>query len=122
MSDVVRRLRRLAGWLVRKVLPDFRRSVSAEAAVASSPAPPLPNMIGLSELMAPGGDKYVVFFAPEAGVVPHYIAHCVVAKTLEERGYRTLIVQCFDVYPRCVVMDGDSLPLDLSAEQRTSVC
>jgi len=92
----------------------LRAPAAAEAALKIQQ----PRTVGLGELMTPGGDKFVVFFAPEAGVVPHYIAHCVVAKTLEERGHRTLIVRCFDVYPRCVVMDGEVLPHDLSAEQR----
>jgi hypothetical protein len=63
-----------------------------------------------------------IFFAPEAGVPAHYMAHCVIAKTLQERGHRTLIVQCRGIYPRCVVMDGRGLPQDLSDEQRRSVC
>jgi hypothetical protein len=124
MNDIIRRLRRLGGQAVRVIYPAFRRPVSPQAAVVpeTPPPPPLPNMIGLSELAASGGDPYVVFFAPEAGVVPYYIAHCVVAKTLEERGYRTLVVKCFDVYPRCVVMDGSSLPFDMTTEQRTNIC
>lgn len=81
-----------------------------------------PRVVSLSELMRPGDEKIVVFFAPEAGIVPHYMAHCVVAKTLEDRGHRTLIVRCLDVYPRCVVMDGEVLPLDLTVEQRQAVC
>jgi hypothetical protein len=131
MSSLLHRVKRLGGRAVRLVWPGFRRPVvhgtavpTAQPAPAPSPpAPrPLPNKIALSRLMAPGDDRYVVFFAPEAGVVPYYIAHCVVAKTLEELGYRTLIVQCFDVYPRCIVMDAESLPHHLSAEQRSSVC
>lgn len=116
---------------MRVVWPGFRRpgfrlrheaAVSPPPAAPEIPSPQLPNRIALSRLMARGDDRYVVFFAPEAGVVPYYIAHCVVAKTLEQLGYRTLIVQCFDVYPRCVVMDGESLPFDMSAEQRRNAC
>ena len=44
------------------------------------------------------------------------------AKTLEERGHRTLIVRCFDVYPRCTAMDGHSLPLVPTVEQRVEIC
>jgi hypothetical protein len=93
-----------------------------EIAVPPAPEPLLPRVVGLSELASSGDDGFVVFFAPEAGIVPHYIAHCVVAKTLEDRGHRTLIVRCNDVYPRCVVMDGELLPQDLTAEQRKQVC
>ena len=84
--------------------------------------PPQPHVLKLSSLVGPGDEKFVVFFAPDAGVVAHFIGHCVVAKTLEERGYRTLIVRCLDVYPRCVVMDSQALPQDLSSEQRNAVC
>jgi hypothetical protein len=122
MRATARKLRRLVGRTSRAVLRGFRGTASPKEAEAPLRRPPLPNLIGLSELMAPGGDRFVVFFAPEAGIVPHYMAHCVVAKTLEERGYRTLIIRCLDVYPRCVVMDGHTLPFDLSAEQRRNVC
>jgi hypothetical protein len=81
-----------------------------------------PNVMSLSDLASSNQDKFVVFFAPEAGVVPHFITTCVVAKTLEELGQKTLIVRCFNVYPRCVVMDGELLPHDLDAAQRKSVC
>lgn len=109
--------------LVRRVIDAVSlpppRTENFQQQVRSSPQP---HIVGLDELKAPGGDKFVVFFAPDAGVVPHYIAHCVVAKTLEDRGHRALIVRCLNVYPRCVVMDGEVLPLDLTAEQRTDVC
>lgn len=82
----------------------------------------LPNVMSLSDLATPNDDKFVVFFAPEAGVVPHFISTCVVAKTLEELGHKTLVIRCLGVYPRCVVMDGELLPHGLSAEQRKSVC
>ena len=76
----------------------------------------------MSEMTAPSDDRYILFFAPEAGVVPHYMAHCVVAKTLSERGHKTLIVRCFDIYPRCVTMDAWGLPHELTAEKREEVC
>ena len=131
MDIIVRKIRRLAGRAVRVIWPNFRQLSGAEAValsppssppIAPPPSPPRPNMIALSQLMAPGDDRYVVFFAPEAAIVPFYITHCVVAKTLEQRGYRTLIVQCFDVYPRCVVMDGLAQPFDMTADQRSNVC
>ena len=64
----------------------------------------------------------IVFFAPEAGIVPHFMAHALMARTLQERGHRVLVVRCADVYPRCVVMDGLSLPLDMTSEQRAAAC
>src|SRR5690242_13115875 len=54
-----------------------------------------------------------VFFAPEAGVGRHFTAHALLARTLKERGERVLMVRCFDLYPRCIVMDSFSAPLDM---------
>jgi len=64
----------------------------------------------------------IVLFAPEAGVVAHFMAHCLVAKMLQERGHRVLVVRCQDVYQRCVVMDAMALPHDMTLEQRQSAC
>jgi hypothetical protein len=64
----------------------------------------------------------IVLFAPEAGIVSHFMAHSLVAKILQERGHRVLIVRCHDVYQRCVVMDSMSLPRDMTLEHRRSAC
>src|SRR6185312_6361580 len=64
----------------------------------------------------------IVLFAPEAGVVSHFMAHSLVAKMLQERGHRVLVVRCHDLYRRCVVMDAMALPRDMTLEQRQSAC
>jgi hypothetical protein len=64
----------------------------------------------------------IVFFAPEAGVVPHFMAHCLIAKSLQERGHRVLIVGCAGVFQRCIVMDGRGLPLDAGQSERRRAC
>jgi hypothetical protein len=64
----------------------------------------------------------IVLFAPESGIVSHFMAHALVAKSLQERGHRVLVVRCHDVYQRCVVMDSMSLPRDMTLEQRQSAC
>lgn len=114
---------RIALWRLRnRALRAFTAAppIAIESPAAAAPMT-APNVIGLAGL-ATASDKYVVFFAPDAGVVPHYITHCVVAKTLEDRGHKTLIVRCTNVYPRCVVMDGEVLPQELTTEQRADVC
>jgi hypothetical protein len=83
---------------------------------------PEPTRVTLEQLAAFNGEKAVVFFAPEAGVVPHYIAHCLVAKSLKERGHRVLIIRCFDVYPRCVAMDAAALAMEPTEQERLAVC
>lgn len=104
-----------------RVARRLARLVVGPAPVAPIKPPPGTRRYHLSELDQ-GNEKFVVFFAPEAGIVPHYISHCVVAKSLEERGYRTLIVQCSGLYPRCIVMDGHSVPLVPTVEQRAEIC
>lgn len=47
-----------------------------------------------------------LFLAPEAGVTPHFVSHCVLARTLKELGHPTLMIGCFDLYPRCIVIDS----------------
>jgi len=51
--------------------------------VAEAPAQAAAGTAREGGTRALGHEKVVVFFAPEAGVVPHYMAHCVVAKSLE---------------------------------------
>ena len=102
--------RRGAGAVVRLFIPP----------VVPGP-PPQPVRVTLEQL-ATSGEKAVVFFAPEAGVVPHYMAHCLVAKSLMERGHRVLVIRCFDVYPRCVVMDAAALAMEPTEQERLAVC
>jgi hypothetical protein len=64
----------------------------------------------------------IVFFAPEAGVEPHFAAHCLLARTLKELGERVLVVRCFDLFPRCIVMDAVNAPAKFSREARRSLC
>src|SRR5258708_3402255 len=63
-----------------------------------------------------------LFFAPEAGIVSHFVANCLIAKTLQERGHRVLMVRCFDIYPRCVVMDGTGLAMEPDPASRRATC
>jgi hypothetical protein len=121
--DVVQKLlRRLrAGLKHALVHPRTTLDEARDGTAGSRARVPLPTVARLAELSS-SPDKFVVFFAPDAGIIPHYITHCVVAKTLEDRGYKTLIVRCRNIYPRCVVMDGEVLPFELTAEQRRDVC
>jgi len=83
---------------------------------------PQPNRLTLENLKASGDKGVVVFFAPEAAVVQHYVAHCLIAKALQERGHSVLIIRCFDVYPRCVVMDSVQFGGDNDARARRKIC
>lgn len=81
-----------------------------------------PKRLTLQKLKGLDDKGVVVFFAPEAGVVQHYVAHCLIAKTLQQRGHSVLIIRCFDVYPRCVVMDSVQFSGDDDARARREFC
>ena len=63
-----------------------------------------------------------VFFAPEAGVTPHFVADCIIAKTLQELGHQVLLVRCFDTYHHCLTIEMHGIPLDRTRAERASVC
>lgn len=68
-------------------------------------------------------DKYpILFFAPEAGIVPHYAAQCVIAKTLQELGHPIGILQCFGTFERCPVMSLHRLPYNADAATKQQSC
>jgi hypothetical protein len=117
---------RLPRVILRRGRSFARRGVGAVMRLFRPPVVqgprPEPTRVTLEQLTAFNGEKAVVFFAPEAGIVPHYIAHCLVAKSLRERGHRVLVIRCFDVYPRCVVMDAATLPVEPTEQERLSVC
>jgi hypothetical protein len=61
----------------------------------------------------------VLFFAPDAGLVPHFVTHLIAARTLKELGHRVLVVRCYQhLRPRCIVMEANALPV--GAVQATS--
>lgn len=65
----------------------------------------------------------MLFFAPDGGLVPHFVTHLVVAKTLAELGHRVLVVRCFrHLLPRCLVMEASALPIAASAADRERIC
>lgn len=63
-----------------------------------------------------------VFFAPEAGVTPHFVAHCVIAKTLQEQGHQVLMVRCFNTYHHCLTIEMNRIPLDRSRAKHFDIC
>ena len=63
-----------------------------------------------------------VFFAPEAGVSPHFVADCLIAKTLQELGHQVLMVRCFDIYHHCQTIEMVGITLDRSRAQKADVC
>jgi hypothetical protein len=64
----------------------------------------------------------VLFFSPEAGVGPHFVAQCVLARTLQEQGHRVLFTRCFNLFRRCPVMAMRKIPFDAGEKERRPVC
>ena len=69
-----------------------------------------------------GSEGTILFFSPEAGVSPFYVAQSIVARTLKEAGHRVIFTRCFEVFQRCPVMDMHRLPYDGAAEIKTDTC
>jgi hypothetical protein len=73
--------------------------------------------------LPPAADPgHIIFFAPEAGVRPHYSAQLVLARCLKNRGHAVAVVQCFRSLCRCPVMDLHGLPVNLSDREQRSFC
>jgi len=68
------------------------------------------------------GKGITLFFAPEAGVIPHYAALCVTAKTLQELGHPIALLRCFGIFERCPVMGLHRLPYDTSIAAKQQIC
>ena len=66
--------------------------------------------------------KTILFFTPEAGVLPHFATQCVLARTLKEQGHRVAMVRCTGIFSRCPVMDMYQLPYDADFTTRSHIC
>ncbi|HVR61117.1 MAG TPA: hypothetical protein VMU50_04420 [Polyangia bacterium] len=64
----------------------------------------------------------IIFFTPEAQVVPHLAAQCVIARALQDQGYDVKLTFCPGIYARCPVMDMLLLPAEIPSERRKKVC
>lgn len=66
--------------------------------------------------------KKILIFAPEAGVAPHFVSLCILARTLKELGHDVLFVRCHAIFPRCPVMDMYLLPFRPGKENQAKAC
>ncbi|MDR7306042.1 hypothetical protein [Rhodoferax saidenbachensis] len=63
-----------------------------------------------------------VFFAPEGGVPSHFVADCMIARTMQDLGHQVLMVRCFDSYHHCLTLESRGIPLDRSRTMRANAC
>ncbi|MBI3295896.1 MAG: hypothetical protein HYZ71_14315 [Deltaproteobacteria bacterium] len=68
------------------------------------------------------GEGVTLFFVPEAGLKSHMALLCVLAKTLEESGQRTLFVQCLNHFERCPVKSCEAVSAHPSAKLIEQLC
>lgn len=111
LHDILVSPRRLAGRVKRRLLRKSPRREMSRRIKRSSILP---------EKKSPDGT--ILFFSPEAGVTPIYVAQCIVARTLKEAGHRVLFARCFEVFERCPVMDMYQLPYTGAAEIKAETC
>ncbi|MBS0289693.1 MAG: hypothetical protein JSS07_06630 [Proteobacteria bacterium] len=50
-----------------------------------------------------------VFWATDAGLAPHFVSQCILAKTLKENHFPVILIRCKQNYSRCIVMESVSL-------------
>ncbi len=65
----------------------------------------------------------ILFFSPDAYIVPHFAGQVVLAKTMQELGYQTLFVRCGGDFSRCVPVDSKSSPYNIDEKTKlTNFC
>jgi hypothetical protein len=64
----------------------------------------------------------VLFFCPEAAVVPHYAVLCILAKNLEMQGYKSVLTFCPALFNRCPVMDMSLMGYESASDNQCQVC
>ncbi|HET6280469.1 MAG TPA: hypothetical protein VFH73_05870 [Polyangia bacterium] len=64
----------------------------------------------------------ILFYTPEAQVVPHFAAQCILARSLKDQGYNVKFAFCPGIFARCPVMDMFLLPADVPPEQKKKIC
>lgn len=63
-----------------------------------------------------------IFFAPEAGVSPHFTTQCILARSLHELGHQVLLVRCFESYQHCLVKESRNISLNGNAIRKADAC
>jgi len=66
--------------------------------------------------------RRILFFAPEAGLAPHFHMMCVLAKTLQEQGHDVWLGSCFNGLARCPVMGAHQAPMAREFDGRENIC
>ena len=121
LNKVMHKAGRVARHVIRQVAPDTYDNAAMAAGEWRLDRQLRRTRISLAQASE---DKRpaVVFFATEADVVPHFMAHCILARTLKEQGHRVLMVGCNRVFKRCIPMDSRSLQVDAPEKDARAIC
>jgi len=64
----------------------------------------------------------ILILSPEAGIVPHYSACCMIAKILDDLGFETFTARCFNQFPYCTVKRSKRLPINSEPTAHQKTC
>ena len=78
-------------------------------------------------LREPTADTFVtgepiLFFAPEAGAVPHVAAQFLLGRTLQEQGHSVLFTFCHEVFSRCPVLEMHRVGYEHPSDRHRAAC
>jgi hypothetical protein len=108
--------------LIRRFLPEFAKRPIRRLRDALRRRRTLARLGETPPAAPERSGPLTIFFSPEAGIEPYFVAHCVAARTLAELGHPVLVARCFETFPYCPVMELLRVPYAPSAAQRRATC
>lgn len=64
------------------------------------------------------GKEFILFAGIDAGLKPHFMAHCVLARTLRMMGHPVVMLKCYKQFNRCTVLEGRTQQETLKGKTR----
>ena len=64
----------------------------------------------------------VLFYSTDAGIKPHFSQHCIMAKSLQQCGYRVAVTRCVSMFERCPVLAGERFTPDTPVKKVQKKC
>lgn len=62
----------------------------------------------------------ILFLGVDAGLRPHFMAHCILARTLRLMGHNAVLLRCYKKFDRCTVIE--SIPLKQRIDSKSMHC
>lgn len=67
-------------------------------------------------------NKPVILFIPEAGIYPYLRGLSVLGDAISKNGGKVLVTKCTGQMKRCIMMDMNNCPIDVSEEEKAKLC